>query len=383
MKKFKLNGFEVSSRITLSIICFLAALMHLTYLILFANFRMFHLMIFNIASVCFYIISGLITKKNEVNKHTMWWIVAFLSEVSLHAVLCTLIMGVDTYFILFPIIALPICVFYLFYYCDRKTFTKMLVIFVAATYLLTAVTIVLSEIFGDSIPFAVSFLSRREKTIIRNVNLFFSTSVLFVFTMMFYLEMSRMLDKLRDSTDKLQYTATHDALTGLTNRRNFWDYFGALFKNGEHYSIAMGDLDSFKNINDTYGHGCGDLVLRAVADIINESTAGNEIACRWGGEEMVVVFLGSRSAALERLETIRSRIESLALSYEGLVVHVTMTFGFADSDETARAVAESHIEKSKDGETVSKNYEVESLISLVDKRLYVGKNSGKNVIINS
>ena len=221
MKKFKLNGFEVSSRITLSIICFLAALMHLTYLILFANFRMFHLMIFNIASVCFYIISGLITKKNEVNKHTMWWIVAFLSEVSLHAVLCTLIMGVDTYFILFPIIALPICVFYLFYYCDRKTFTKMLVIFVAATYLLTAVTIVLSEIFGDSIPFAVSFLSRREKTIIRNVNLFFSTSVLFVFTMMFYLEMSRMLDKLRDSTDKLQYTATHDALTGLTNRRNF------------------------------------------------------------------------------------------------------------------------------------------------------------------
>ena len=144
----------------------------------------------------------------------------------------------------------------------------------------------------------------------------------------------------------------------------------------------MGDLDSFKKINDTYGHGCGDLVLKSVADIINNNTGADEIACRWGGEEMVVVFMGERPEALERLEKIRTQIEALSLEYEGLHVKVTMTFGFADSGEIARALKESNAEKSEPSEASSKRYGMESLISMADKRLYTGKGSGKNVVVD-
>ena len=381
MKKFRLNGFEMSSRLTFKLICFFAAIMHLTFLVLFFKFRLTLLGCVNIVSVCFYITGGIISQVRKIEKNSLAWISIIFSEIVLHAVLCTLIEGVDNFFILYPIVSLPVCVYYLFFYCDRKTFKKSVVIFVVITFVITTATVFTTEFFGGTVPTGAAVLSRREKTIMRSVNIFFAALTLYGFTLMFYLEMTNLMDKLRRSTDKLQYTATHDALTGLTNRRSFWEYFDALCTNGVHYNVAMGDLDSFKKINDTYGHGCGDLVLKSVSEIITSNTQENEIACRWGGEEMVIVFMGDREDALRRLENIRAQIEALRLNYEGLNVRVTMTFGFADSDELTRAIAESNIEKSEP-ETVSDRMGVESLIAMVDKRLYVGKGNGKNVVVS-
>ncbi len=381
MKKFRLNGFEMSSRLTFKLICFFAAIMHLTFLVLFFKFKLTLLACVNIFSVCFYITGGIISQVRKGVKNSLAWIGTIFSEIVLHAVLCTLIEGVDTFFILYPIVSLPVCAYYLFFYCDRKTFKRSVIIFVSVTFVITAAMVFTVEFFGGTVPTGAAVLSRREKTIMRSVNIFFAALTLYGFTLMFYLEMTNLMDKLRQSTDKLQYTATHDALTGLTNRRSFWEYFDALCLNGAHYNVAMGDLDSFKKINDTYGHGCGDLVLKSVSDIIVSNTEENEIACRWGGEEMVVVFMGDRDDALRRLEKIRTQIEELSLNYEGLIVRVTMTFGFADSGEIARAVAESNIEKS-DLEALSKRMCVESLIAMVDKRLYIGKGNGKNVVVS-
>lgn len=382
MKKLSLNGFELTSKLTISLVCFLAAVMHLTFLILFFNFRLMPFMYFNIGSVTFYIAGGIISVCTNMSKHALAWIAAIYTEIVVHAVLCTVYEGVDTCFVLYPLVALPVCVYYLFLYTDRKIFVRSVIVFASATVLITGATVAVAEFFGGAVPSTVAVLSRKEKMIIRSVNIFFSAVTLYGFTMIFYLEMNSLLDKLRKSTDKLQYTATHDALTGLTNRRSFWEYFDALSKDGKHYNIAMGDLDSFKKINDTYGHGCGDLVLKSVADIINNNTGADEIACRWGGEEMVVVFMGERPEALERLEKIRTQIEALSLEYEGLHVKVTMTFGFADSGEIARALKESNAEKSEPSEASSKRYGMESLISMADKRLYTGKGSGKNVVVD-
>lgn len=382
MKKLSLNGFELTSKLTISLVCFLAAVMHLTFLILFFNFRLMPFMYFNIGSVIFYITGGIISLYTNITKHAIAWIAAIYTEIVVHAVLCTLFEGVDTCFILYPLVALPVCVYYLFFYTDRRTFVRSVIVFASATVLITGATVAVAEFFGGALPSTIAVLSRKEKMVIRSVNIFFSAVTLYGFTMIFYLEMNSLLDKLRKSTDKLQYTATHDALTGLTNRRSFWEYFDALSKDGKHYNIAMGDLDSFKKINDTYGHGCGDLVLKSVADIINNNTGADEIACRWGGEEMVVVFMGERPEALERLEKIRTQIEALSLEYEGLHVKVTMTFGFADSGEIVRALKESNTEKSEPSEASSKRYGMESLISMADKRLYTGKGSGKNVVVD-
>ena len=378
----KINNIQINSRRTLCIICFLAAIMHLTYIIVFWKFKIDLLMYVNFVSTSFYIVTAIVAISKNATKHLMVWIISILSEVAMHAVLCTLVLGVDTFFILFPIAALPVCIFYLFFYTRRETFSRTLIILVIIIAAITAATVILADYF-DGIYFTdYNILSRNEHKCLRSINIFFSTFMLFGFTLMFYIELSHMFDKLKDSNEKLQFTATHDALTGLTNRRSFWDFFDKLCIKDEHYNVAMGDLDSFKHINDTYGHGCGDLVLKSVADIIIKSARDGEIACRWGGEEMVVVFLGDRLTALERVEKIRSRIENLTLTYEGLTVHVTMTFGFADSGEIRRAIELSQIEKNSDTEVVSMRYGVESLISLVDKRLYFGKNHGKNKVVD-
>lgn len=383
MKKLSLNGFELSSKLTIGLVCFMAAAMHMTFLLLFYKFKLMPFMYFNIGSVTLYILGGILSLREVYTAHPLGWIVAIFAEIVIHAVLCTLFQGVDTCFVLYPLMALPVCVYFLFFYTDRKTFIRSVIIFASVTVVVTGITVAIAEFYGGMVPTDIATLSRREKTILRSVNIFFAAVMLYLFTMMFYIEMTRMLDRLRESTDKLQYTATHDALTGLTNRRSFWEYFDAICDEGKHYNIAMGDLDSFKKINDTYGHGCGDLVLKSVADVINSNTEENEIACRWGGEEMVVVFMGERPAALERLEKIRRQIEALSLEYEGLKVKVTMTFGFADSGEVPRALKESGADKSEAAsEAVTKRSGMEALISMADKRLYTGKGSGKNVVVD-
>lgn len=379
MKKLSLNGFELSSKMTIGLVCLLAACMHFTFLMMFLKFGLMPFMYFNIGSVTFYIIGFIISVCRDITKHVLAWITMIYVEVVAHAVLCTLFQGVDTCFILYPLITLPVCVYFLFFYTDRRVFVRSVIVFTSATFIVTGITVAVSEFSGGTVPSEIAVLSRNEKTALRCVNISFSAVMLYGFTMMFYLEMNKLLDRLRKSTDKLQYTATHDALTGLTNRRSFWEYFDAICNDGKHYNIAMGDLDSFKRINDTYGHGCGDLVLKSVADVINSNTEENEIACRWGGEEMVVVFMGERPEALERLEKIRAQIEALALEYEGLKVKVTMTFGFADSAEIARALEESDAGKS---EAVTKRSDMEALISMADKRLYTGKGGGKNVVVD-
>lgn len=385
MKKLRLDGFEMTSRLTFSLMCVLAAVMHLTFLILFMHCKVDLLWKVNVGSVVFYITCWFLSFLKLTSKFPTVWIGVIFAEITLHAVLCTLIVGVDTCYVLYPIISMPICVCYLFLYTDRKYFKRSVLIFVILTVLFTGASVAVAEFYGGYLPLDLAVLTRKEKMILRSTNILYSGIALFGFTLMFYVEMTNMMTKLRESTDKLKYTATHDALTGLTNRRSFWEFFEELRRDGKHYNIAMGDLDSFKRINDTYGHGCGDLVLRSVADIINDSTHEDEIACRWGGEEMVVVLIGERESALERLEKIRTDIEALSLEYEGLNIRVTMTFGFADSDEVGKAIDEgtAEIEIPEVTEiSATKQSGVESLINMVDKRLYVGKGSGKNVVVD-
>lgn len=392
MKKLSLKQLRISSIETLRFVCVLAAVMHITFFMFFLMYKVAVLMYFNIGSVTFYITGSIVLRNKFAAEHNLAWVIAIFSEIVVHAVLCTLLLGVDTCFVLYPIVVLPICSYFLFLRRDNsKVFMRVILAFALITLFVTTLAVALAEYSGGSLQTNMAVLSRKEKMILRSVNITFSAVILYGFTVLFFLEITRLMEKLRESTAQLKYTATHDALTGLTNRRSFWDYFDNLCRDCEHYNIAMGDLDSFKKINDTYGHGCGDLVLKSVADIINDGTGENEIACRWGGEEMVVVFIGERTDALLRLEEIRKKIEALRLTYEGLIVHVTMTFGFADSTEIKLAADETieikrsvdeHFDRENSDFTSSNRSGMESLISMADKRLYIGKGSGKNKVVD-
>ena len=85
----------------------------------------------------------------------------------------------------------------------------------------------------------------------------------------------------------------HDKLTGLPNRYYVADYQGKLSKGGNlgKYWVALAYIDDFKNVNDTYGHNCSDLVLENVAHLLRESLPDAQV-CRWGGEKL---YAGKKS----------------------------------------------------------------------------------------
>lgn len=167
-------------------------------------------------------------------------------------------------------------------------------------------------------------------------------------------------DMLQKKNLELDFLANYDKLTRLSNRHHIQEYFCQYEKSGKTYCVAIGDIDSFKAVNDTYGHSCGDYVLVAVSDIIQKAIEKNGVSCRWGGEEFLLLLPMEKPAALRIVEGIRQKIENTDLEYNRQSFRKTMTFGLACSDE-------------RDS--------MEKLITLADQRLYQGKNSGKNKVV--
>jgi len=162
----------------------------------------------------------------------------------------------------------------------------------------------------------------------------------------------------------LQEQATRDPLTGLFNRRYLEDTLprelhGAMRREAR-ISLAMIDLDNFKNFNDTFGHDTGDLVLRESARLLHDNLRKSDIACRYGGEEFAIVLIDSSLAnASQRLEQVRLLFEKLEIRHSGqLLSSTTMSGGVAEAPEH--------------GSTM------EELMRAADEALYAAKQAGRN-----
>ncbi len=143
--------------------------------------------------------------------------------------------------------------------------------------------------------------------------------------------------ELRESVSSTMQLAVVDELTGLYNRRYFDRHLGLMFtkaqQQGRHMSVMMIDLDHFKSVNDTHGHGAGDDVLKEFALRLQRNIRGVDLACRYGGEEFVVLMpdtdasiAGSvaervRSAVADRLFTIDDK-EELSLTVSAGIASV-------------------------------------------------------------
>jgi diguanylate cyclase (GGDEF)-like protein len=133
----------------------------------------------------------------------------------------------------------------------------------------------------------------------------------------------------------LEQQAITDPLTGLHNRRYLWDLLGRELlkagRAGKTVAAILLDIDQFKRFNDTWGHEAGDLVLTQIADVIRKQVRGSDIACRYGGEELLVILPETTAeAALGRAESIRRAIAGLRLDYEGKALDgVTISLGMA------------------------------------------------------
>ncbi len=139
-----------------------------------------------------------------------------------------------------------------------------------------------------------------------------------------------------DLRDALETLARTDALTGLLNRRGLTEVLeresARARRDGSTVSLVLLDLDRFKSVNDTHGHGGGDEALRAVADLLGQGLRTGDVAGRWGGDEFAVIFVGlDGRRAHEVVDRLRAtvthpsyrRTTALRLSFSAGVVALT------------------------------------------------------------
>lgn len=167
-----------------------------------------------------------------------------------------------------------------------------------------------------------------------------------------------------DMQRSLHTLIEQDTLTSLANRRsanNKLQQTAAEAKaQGHDFCIALGDIDFFKRVNDTYGHDCGDLVLKNVASKLKKHMKGYGMAARWGGEEFLLIFEQvDEDRAFRLLTTLLDDIRSMESEYDGQSVKVTMTFGL----------------------TAGNSDNLTELLCTADHKLYIGKESGRNRIV--
>jgi diguanylate cyclase (GGDEF)-like protein len=137
-----------------------------------------------------------------------------------------------------------------------------------------------------------------------------------------------------DSLNKqLEELSRIDGLTNLYNRRYWQEQFDKEYKklqrNNEKATVLMLDIDHFKSINDTYGHACGDEVIRCLADVIREQLRETDMAGRYGGEEFAIYFPDTGKAnTLIVAERIRKAVEKKVVKYSDQRVKFTISMGY-------------------------------------------------------
>lgn len=163
----------------------------------------------------------------------------------------------------------------------------------------------------------------------------------------------------------LRTMVEQDALTKLFNRRSGDRKLRLVIEKSTRqqtpFCVAIGDIDFFKRVNDTYGHDCGDVILKQIAGKLNSHIYRYGFVARWGGEEFLLVFDHTdMENSLRILEELSEDIRNMEYKYEEHVIQVTMTFGLVSGDTT----------------------DIRQLIRQADEKLYLGKSLGRNRIIS-
>lgn len=157
--------------------------------------------------------------------------------------------------------------------------------------------------------------------------------------------------------------AKMDPLTEVNNRRAFYELVKPLWetgvRNSQMMSVVMIDIDHFKQINDRYGHACGDDVLVSIARLLGSSVRSGDVFCRWGGEEFLLLLPEtSLEQAGDIAQRFREMIEKTPLDINYETISVTASFGVA--------------------QTRLPGLTLDGLISQADEQLYIAKELGRN-----
>lgn len=188
--------------------------------------------------------------------------------------------------------------------------------------------------------------------------------VIIGFLMLLHWDMAQKATSLSHKNVALNVEANRDPLTGLYNRRfmdqKLLEKMEALQAEGRIFGLILCDIDNFKKVNDTFGHESGDDVLVNAGRVLMSSLRENDVVCRWGGEEFLIVIDGNRKVTQDVAERIRVMIEDMVVVSHGYTIKITMTFGVCES---------------------TPGFSIDKLVEIADERLYKGKQNGKNQVV--
>lgn len=158
---------------------------------------------------------------------------------------------------------------------------------------------------------------------------------------------------------KVKRLSVTDGLTNLYNHSYFHKQLQQ--KDGEKYSVAIMDIDNFKDFNDQYGHQAGDQVLRELSEVLQSEIRENDIVARYGGEEFVIYFKVVDQSILSRvISRLMNKIRDLEVDFEGEKLKITVSIGVAVNGEG--------------------KYSAERLIKQADTALYIAKGAGRDMV---
>lgn len=298
------------------------------------------LVYFSIPTAFIYIIGFYLINRGKLSIY-VWMVYLWLT---IYMGVTTVCLGYSFGFHLYCMSMIPIMFVseYMAYKIDKKSLKAVYVsLGVAAVYLVSTGYV---SYFGP-------VYERDEK--VASIFWLMNSIVVFAF-LIFYTNW--LIKLIIQSEEKLREIAHIDKLTGLYNRHYMMEILNS--EKGSERFLAIADIDLIKNINDNYGHNCGDHVLKSIAKILKEGLDSADI-CRWGGEEFLFLAKGDAITGRKVLENLRKQVENEDLSFEGKEIRATITIGGAVREE---------------------NESVDKWIQRADEKLYVGKGKGRNKV---
>jgi diguanylate cyclase (GGDEF)-like protein len=170
-----------------------------------------------------------------------------------------------------------------------------------------------------------------------------------------------------DQNKLLETRASQDGLTGIYNHAHFQELFSREFKLAQRHkhslTVLMCDLDYFKDVNDTYGHQVGDIVLQEFATLLKEQVRDTDITARYGGEEFILALVETDlQGGVKVAEKIRSTLEKYIFRHGKVSLHATVSIGVATLGRESTHARE--------------------LIELADYAMYKAKSGGRNQVVS-
>lgn len=172
----------------------------------------------------------------------------------------------------------------------------------------------------------------------------------------------------KETLKKIEDISVTDELTGLKNRRFFFETFSRelnLYKRSKKvFSVAMIDLDYFKKINDTFGHLAGDFILKEFSNLLSSEVRPYDIVSRFGGEEFIVLFPEIKKYEAESIiNRVKERVGDNNYKFDDQVIPFTFSCGVGDITEIGL-------------------YTEKEFITIIDTRLYKAKHLGRNLVVS-